>query len=267
MQTVYEASNAVEAHMLQGYLQQEGIATQVEGAYLQGAVGELAAQGFVRLVADEADVERARAAIARWESSEAADAATPASSCAQASSKSWMSALLGVAIGVTGALAYFRTPVTDSGVDYNRDGVLDERWVYAPSGATLKSTVDRNLDTRIDYITHFDRQGEADSAEADDDFDGVFETRYRFKNGNVATGEADTDGDGYADFRTTYTHGALDSAEYIDPASGWPLRVERYRLGKLTQDEVDSNRDGTLDTRHFYSGTAEITRTETIALP
>lgn len=267
MQTVYEASNAVEAHMLQGYLQQEGIATRVEGAYLQGAVGELAAQGFVRLVADEADVERARAAIARWESSEAAQAAAPSSGCAQAPAKSWISVLLGVAIGVTGAFAYFRTPATDSGVDYNRDGVLDERWVYAPSGATLKSTMDRNLDSRIDYISHFDHQGEIDTAEADDDFDGVFETRYRFKNGSTVTGESDTDGDGYADFRTTFTHGVLDSAEYIDPASGWPLRVERYRLSKLTQAEVDSNRDGTLDTRHFYSSSAEITRTETIALP
>ncbi|HQT30543.1 MAG TPA: DUF2007 domain-containing protein [Thiobacillus sp.] len=267
MQTVYEASNAVEAHMLQGYLQQEGIATRVEGAYLQGAVGELAAQGFVRLVADEGDVERARAAIARWESSEAAEAAAPTSGCAQAPAKSWMSVLLGVAIGVTGAFAYFRTPVTDSGVDYNRDGVLDERWVYAPSGSTLKSTIDRNLDTRIDYITHFDHQGEADTAEADDDFDGVFETRYLFKNGSVVSAEADTDGDAYPDLKANYTHGVLDSAEYIDPASGWPVRVEHYRLGKITAAEVDANRDGKLDTRHLYSGTADITRTETIAQP
>ena len=67
MQTVYEASNAVEAHILQGYLAQEGIAVQVVGAYLQGGVGELPAHGLVRLLADEDDYERARAAILRWE--------------------------------------------------------------------------------------------------------------------------------------------------------------------------------------------------------
>ncbi|MBT9539054.1 DUF2007 domain-containing protein [Thiobacillus sp.] len=67
MQTVYEASNAVEAHILQGYLEQEGIAVQIVGAYLQGGVGELPAHGLVRLLADEANFDRARAAIQRWE--------------------------------------------------------------------------------------------------------------------------------------------------------------------------------------------------------
>ncbi|MDP1927530.1 MAG: DUF2007 domain-containing protein [Thiobacillus sp.] len=67
MRTAYEASNSIEAHILQGFLMQEGIATQVVGAYLQGGIGELPAQGFVRLMVDEEDYERARAAIERWE--------------------------------------------------------------------------------------------------------------------------------------------------------------------------------------------------------
>jgi hypothetical protein len=67
MRTVYEASNSIEAHILQGFLMQEGIATQVVGAYLQGGMGELPAQGFVRLLVGEDDYDRARAAIARWE--------------------------------------------------------------------------------------------------------------------------------------------------------------------------------------------------------
>lgn len=67
MRTVYEASNSIEAHILQGFLMQEGIATQVVGAYLQGGMGELPAQGFVRLLVGEDDYDRARAAIERWE--------------------------------------------------------------------------------------------------------------------------------------------------------------------------------------------------------
>ena len=58
MRTVYEASNSIEAHILQGFLMQEGIATQVVGAYLQGGMGELPAQGFVRLLVGEDDYER-----------------------------------------------------------------------------------------------------------------------------------------------------------------------------------------------------------------
>jgi hypothetical protein len=67
MRTAYEASDAIEAHILQGFLEQEGIATRVVGAYLQGAIGELPAQGLVRLLVDEDDFDRARAAILRWE--------------------------------------------------------------------------------------------------------------------------------------------------------------------------------------------------------
>lgn len=67
MRTAYEASNAIEAHILQGYLEQEGITVQVVGAYLQGAIGELPAHGLVRLLVDDNDYDRARAAILRWE--------------------------------------------------------------------------------------------------------------------------------------------------------------------------------------------------------
>jgi len=250
--------------MLQGFLLQEGITTRVNGAYLQGAVGELPAQGFVRLVTEESDYARARAAIERWEATEVSD---PEPVSPQSPSKGWVAALVGLAIGVAGSYAYFRAPVTVSGVDYNHDGVLDERWVYSPSGAILKGTIDRNLDRKIDYTSHFDQQGDIETAEADDNFDGVFETRYRFKNGSVESSEVDTDGDSYPDLRAYYTHGVLKSAEYINPNSGWPVRVEHYYLGKLTTAEVDTNNDSKLDKRYIYSDTAEITRTEAMSLP
>lgn len=50
--TVYEAANAIEAQMLQDLLKQDGIATRIDGAFLQGAVGELQAGGLVRLVVE-----------------------------------------------------------------------------------------------------------------------------------------------------------------------------------------------------------------------
>ncbi|MDP2029280.1 MAG: DUF2007 domain-containing protein [Thiobacillus sp.] len=264
MRTVYEASNAVEAHMLQGYLLQEGITTRVDGAYLQGAVGELPAQGFVRLVVEDEDYDRARAAIERWEATELSDSVPlPPKS----SSKCFVAALMGLAIGVAGSYAFFRSPMVTEGIDHNRDGVLDERWVYASSGTFLGSRIDRNFDSKIDYVSLTNQQGEIETAESDDDFDGVFETSCRFKNGSFESCDTDTDNDSYPDFKTNYEYGVPVSVEYVNPNSGWPVRVEHYQLGKLKTADVDTDHDGKLDQRHTYSDTAEIIGTEVIALP
>lgn len=67
MKLLYQAANAVEAHILQGYLQQEGLNVLVLGEYLQGAIGELPAAGLVRLMVEDDQYDTARAAIARWE--------------------------------------------------------------------------------------------------------------------------------------------------------------------------------------------------------
>ncbi|NDP47752.1 MAG: DUF2007 domain-containing protein [Sulfuriferula multivorans] len=70
MKTPYEPSNALEAKMLHDLLLQEGISTRIDGAYLQGGVGELPASGLVRLVVDEHNYERGRDVIKRWEATE-----------------------------------------------------------------------------------------------------------------------------------------------------------------------------------------------------
>jgi hypothetical protein len=67
MRTLYNAGNAVEAQILGDVLAQEGVPTLVLGAALQGAVGMLPAGEPVRLMVDEADWERGRAVVARWE--------------------------------------------------------------------------------------------------------------------------------------------------------------------------------------------------------
>jgi hypothetical protein len=264
MKTLYEPSNVVEAHMLQGFLLQEGISARIDGAYLQGAVGELPAQGLVRLVVEDEDYDQARAAIARWEATEVPD---PAPLPPQSSSRGFVAAMMGLVIGVAGSYAYFRAPTTVTGVDYNRDGVLDERWVYAPSGTFLGSRIDRNLDSKIDYVSHVDQQGDIVTAESDDDFDGVFETNCRFRNGSFESCETDTDNDSYPDLKANYEYGVTVSVEYINPNSGWPVRVEYFQLGKLKTADVDTDHDGKLDKRYRYSGTAEVVGTEAIHLP
>lgn len=77
MKSVYEASSGLDAHMVLNLLEQHGISGRIEGEYLQGGIGELAAMGFVRvLVADENHAE-AMQIIREWEAIQPAEEAKP----------------------------------------------------------------------------------------------------------------------------------------------------------------------------------------------
>ncbi len=263
MKTLYEPSNPVEGHMLQELLRQEGIAVQLDGVFLQGAVGGLPASGLVRLMVDELDYEKGRAIIDRWESTESTPTAIPQSK----SSGRFISALVGLSIGIAGTYAFLRLPTSVDGIDHNRDGVLDEQWIFSPNGAIVEVRVDRNLDGKVDYVAHHDPRGQIETAESDEDFDGKFESHYRYRRGNHETTEIDTDGDGFLDMIYYSKHGVLTTSKYVDPKTGTPIRVERFHIGRLISADVDSDNDGILDKRYSYSASGEITKTETIAIP
>ena len=106
MKTLYEASNAFEAHMLRDFLQQEGITTFVQGEHLQSGAGILPAGGLVRLVVDEADYAQARSAVDRWDS--ASPSMPVATARSEPTKKSTLkSILIGLAIGL--AFSYVLT--------------------------------------------------------------------------------------------------------------------------------------------------------------
>lgn len=67
MKCVYEASTGLDAHMILNLLEQRGIAGRIDGEYLQGGVGELAAMGFVRVLVDDEDYAEAMQIISEWE--------------------------------------------------------------------------------------------------------------------------------------------------------------------------------------------------------
>ena len=64
---IYAASDITEAHIVCGMLQAHGIEAHVSGHYLQGGIGELAAQGFAGVLVAEAQAESARALIESYE--------------------------------------------------------------------------------------------------------------------------------------------------------------------------------------------------------
>ncbi len=67
MRKVYEAADMLEAHVVKGVLQQEGISGFIQGEYLQGGMGDLPVSGFVRIVVNEADYQDAKNVLASWE--------------------------------------------------------------------------------------------------------------------------------------------------------------------------------------------------------
>ena len=70
MKSIYEASTALDAHMVLNLLEQEGISGRVDGEFLPGAVGEIQAINLVRVMVHESDYEKARQVIGEWEAIE-----------------------------------------------------------------------------------------------------------------------------------------------------------------------------------------------------
>lgn len=261
MRTVCEPANALEGHMLQDLLQQRGIHARLEGAGLQGAIGELPAIGLVRLLVEDEDFAAARAVIDEWEKTTVPD---PIQVAPRGPPGALVGAMVGLVLGVGATYLYFRVPTQLEGIDYNGDGILDERWRYSPGGAHISTEVDRNFDRLVDSRWHLDRLGHVESGESDDDFNGSFETTTKYRDGQAYVSSVDTDADANVDLRYLFKHGVLTKEEYLGKDSTNPLRVETYRLSKLVSAEVDTDRDGTLDRRYTYDDIGEIATVEEI---
>ncbi|MGC4091977.1 MAG: DUF2007 domain-containing protein [Polyangiaceae bacterium] len=64
---VFRGSDYLQAQLLTGLLQQHGIDVFLQGAALQGALGELPALGHLALLVDEQDEQDARLVLAAYE--------------------------------------------------------------------------------------------------------------------------------------------------------------------------------------------------------
>ncbi len=67
MQIIYKAGDITEAHIVAGLLNANNIETHVDGFYLQGGVGDLAAMDFVNVRVDNEDVQKAVEIISEYE--------------------------------------------------------------------------------------------------------------------------------------------------------------------------------------------------------
>jgi hypothetical protein len=68
---IYNAGDIIEAHIVRGLLEAEGIEAYVGGHYLQGGVGELATQDFATIHVIDEHADRAKQIIRDYERNQA----------------------------------------------------------------------------------------------------------------------------------------------------------------------------------------------------
>ena len=257
MRLVYEATNAIEGHMLVHLLEQASIYARLDGEMLTGAVGELQAIAVVRVMVNADDYTDAKRIIDDW------DATVPISPMADKAPPRlhpFLYFLIGLAVGLASLTFYYESPQHADGIDYDGNGSLDERWTQS-RGRMLKTDIDRNRDGQFDYKLLFDARGLLKTASADDDFDGVFESAQRFNNGNTVSYFSDSNGDGFKEHRQFYQQGVLREIHFLDSNTQRPVKKQFYRLNKMFRAEVDSNRDGSLDTQISYDAYERVVKT------
>jgi hypothetical protein len=65
--SVFRCSDYIQAQLLSGLLRQQGIEVFLQGALLQGGLGELPAMGHLSIMVEEPDVPAAKHLIAAYE--------------------------------------------------------------------------------------------------------------------------------------------------------------------------------------------------------
>ncbi len=77
MITVYQAHSSFDAKLIQDQLFFEGINSHMMGDLLQGGVGELQANGVVKLMVEEEDFDESLIVIEKWKNTKITENETP----------------------------------------------------------------------------------------------------------------------------------------------------------------------------------------------
>ena len=113
---------------------------------------------------------------------------------------------------------------------------------------SLKSDpTDRNNDGKEDFVETI-RDGILVEQKLDDDFNGIFETVYKFnRKGFVTKGEVDRNQDGTPDLIGDYTFGIFKSEDFLDAKTGKVKKRAYFKLGAKVREEIDVDGDGKFD--------------------
>lgn len=262
MRTVYDAAHGLEAQLVVDMLAGEGIEAIVTGAGLTSAVGTLPTMGLVQVRVAEEDVERALAAIAAWRATpvEADPEEPPALPRRPARRMPWfvVGAVSGAAI--TFALMHpWRSTEMRLGIG---DRVAER--VVREGDRIVRVESDENRDGRMDQIWVYGSSEGSYLRQEDADFDGRFESESRYVNDRPISAKADHDGDGYDEYQAKFRNGQLVEETWTSPDSK-QITLRRSYDGATPMSEIDSDGDGRLDTRRRHDLRGEIVASEPIA--
>ena len=248
METVFDAENNVEAHMIVHLLERSEIKAEIMGEHLQGGVGELAAHGNIRVVVHPDDVEDAKRLISEWEAEQKSAPPSASEGARKSSYTGFIAFLAGAGIASAYLLWAYNSPVSTYSADYNRDGKTDE-WVYWSGEYVSKVEADRNHDGRVDTKLTYSARNGVERGEFDNDFDGAFEYLSEYLYAQPKFDEIDTNGDGYPDRRYHYVDGVLTRIDMLRPATEVIRKTQIYENGvTLIEAHWDSDNDGLIDT-------------------
>ena len=73
MKCVYNAADMLEAHVIVGMMQQHRISAFIEGEYLTGAIGDLSAQNYVRVMVNNDDYDKGRELVQQYDQANAVE--------------------------------------------------------------------------------------------------------------------------------------------------------------------------------------------------
>lgn len=112
--------------------------------------------------------------------------------------------------------------------------------------------LDRNRDGKPDERVERDQQGVPMAGYADDNFDGRWDMKSKYRNGVLASAERDLDFDGTFDSALEYQHGVVVTETIRPGGVGYPLFRHDHRHGILALTWSDKDRDGRWDERIEY---------------
>lgn len=241
---VFHAENVLEAQMISGLLGQHDIDNQVDGALLAGGAGELQAGSVVRVMVADESILAAEEIVSDWHKQQ------PKEETAGLKVKpkgrvipSVLSFILGVFL--TATFIFFNSDTIE--YDRNLDGEVDEEWVYFGDGLS-KLVVDRNFDGKNDLSTFYKKHsGLAYRSHADNDFDGVFETHYLYKHGELDSAKSDSNKDGFYEIQYYYDGSILTHSDFLSASTEKVIKRLYFDGFRMTESQQDTNGDGKLN--------------------
>jgi len=252
METVFDAENNVEAHMIVHLFERSGIKAEIIGEHLQSGVGELPAHGNIRVVVDPSDAPKAKKLISEWEAEQRAAPSTQTHETRKNPYSGLIAFLTGAGIASAFFLWAYNSPVTTYTADYNRDGETDE-WVYWRGETVSRVDADRNHDGEVDSKFTYSPRNSVEKGEFDNDFDGTFEYVSEYKFAQPYLDEVDVNGNGQSDRRYHYVDGVLARIDMLRPSTRIVRKSQTFENGvALIEARWDSDNDGVLDTLIRY---------------